>query len=81
MKTRDTFGDYNYWELFDIKNLKPKKTTTTKMKEKEQVTTSTDKQTTEKIKDEDLHSMNNFTITMSVSFEDMPTTCDCKILK
>ena len=78
MKTRDTFGDYNYWELFDIKNLKPRKTTTTKIKE---TTSSTEKQTTEKIKDEDRHSMNNFTITMSVSFEDMPTTCDCKILK
>ena len=69
MKTRDTFGDYNYWELFNINNLKPRKTTTTK------------KQTTEKIKDEDPYSMNNFTITMSVSFEEIPKTCDCKILK
>ena len=76
MKTRDTFGDYNYWELFNINNLKPRKTTTTKMKE-----TSTEKQTTEKIKDEDPYSMNNFTITMSVSFEEIPKTCDCKILK
>ena len=115
MKTRDTFGDYNYWELFNINNLKPRKTTTTKMKETEQVTTlrnskttelmitgkgivstteksivptkesivksSTEKQTTEKIKDEDPYSMNNFTITMSVSFEEIPKTCDCKILK